>query len=295
MKYLISGARGFLGQAFFNQLPGQKIGFSRSGGAGLFQLDLLNDAKVEAFIKNHPSGKVENFLHCAAVTPWGENPDFTQDGLISKNVAKICKALKVEKLFFMSGWIVYDMQSPVPISEDAPVGPASPYGASKLRQENFFLNELKGTETRVVSLRLSSVYGPGQDSPGLIKNLTQSALQQSPLVVNTATVKRDYLYIDDLIAIMEKLAASNFAHNTVLNVGSGESHSVLEVAQLIAGTASAIHGTKIEIVKPEVSVEKPPLDNLLDTSRLKNYAAVSFTDFKVGITEYVNWFNGTHS
>lgn len=295
MKYLISGARGFLGQAFFNQLTGQKIGFSRGGGAGLFQLDLLNDAKVEAFIKNHTDSKVENFLHCAAVTPWGRDPDFMQDILISKNVVKICKALKVEKLFFMSGWIVYDMHSTIPMSENALVGPTSPYGVSKLQQENFFLNELNGTKTRVINLRLSSVYGPGQDSPGLIKNLTKSALQHSPLVLDAVTVKRDYLYIDDLVATMEKLAASNFAHNTVLNVGGGESHSVLEVAQLIADVASAIHGTSIEIVKPEVSLDKPPLDNRLDISRLKSYADINSTDFKAGITEYVNWFNGTHS
>lgn len=295
MKYLISGASGFLGKAFIEQLTGEKLGLSRSEKQGLFQLDLSDDELVEDFIAKHQNDKFDNFLHCAGVTPWEKEPNYKDDTLISKNVVKICATLKIKKLFFMSGWVVYAIDNKVPITEEARVNPTSDYGRSKLLQENFYLSELEKTDTKVINLRLSSIYGPNQHSPGLIKNLTQGALLKSVLMLSTTKVKRDYLYIDDLVEIIEKLTGHEFTHSINLNISSGRSRSVLEVAECVVSAVRTVRGTQAKILISESLPNASPLDNELDISMLRSMIDIDFTEFQVGITEYIRWYSGVYN
>lgn len=289
MKYLISGATGFLGKSLLNFLPGESTGLARSDDPSVTQLDLLDDDQVKEFIKTHQDQVFDSFLHCAAVTPWAETPDFTQDEILSKNVVAICKGLHVKQLIFMSGWIVYDLNNRVPFKEDSALGPHTPYGKSKLQQENFFVSSLNNTTTKVVNARLSSVYGPGQTTPGLITNLTRAALKEKIITLNALHTKRDYIYIQDLVAAIKNISERAQDTPSAINIGSGSAYSVEEVANCIKHAAEKITGEKVIVRHAEELAESLPSNNQLDITLLSKLYPPASTPIEQGIEAYVRW------
>jgi nucleoside-diphosphate-sugar epimerase len=190
---------------------------------------------------------------------------------------------------FISGWNVYDVSAPVPFSELTPLKPLDEYGASKLRIERFFNNELK--DVQVLNLRSSSIYGPGQTSPGLITNLVKSALGSNKIILNAVSTKRDYLYIDDLAkSIIQLVALDAKSLPQTLNLGSGKSISVLEVAHSIQRICKKIRDLNISIEYAQELHESLLPDNCLAIYEAKKRGLLTkMISFEDGLSNYIEW------
>jgi UDP-glucose 4-epimerase len=143
-----------------------------------------------------------------------------------------------------SGGTVYDRAAEPPYPESAPVRPAGAYGRMKVELERALL----GAEwVHPVILRISNVYGPAQPvTPGfgVVAQWIQAALEERPLRM-LGDVKRDYLYIDDLVAAMLRLhtmagAAERdrrpLSFPPVLNIGTGRPVSLSLLAEVLQRT-----------------------------------------------------------
>lgn len=123
----------------------------------------------------------------------------------------------------------------LPLGEEAPLAPLSPYGQSKFACEGYLalyerLHGLSG-----VSLRLGNVYGPRQDPLGEagVVAIFCGRLRAGgrPTVFGDGRQTRDYIYVGDVVAAA--LAAAESKASGPLNVGTGRETDVLElVAQL---------------------------------------------------------------
>jgi UDP-glucose 4-epimerase len=287
---ILATGGGFIGQAIATRLGSEVLLLRRSGdGAGIV-FDLCETSAVGTLVQTLKDKHITRIIHTAAVTPWGQHPDYEQDIAMAKTVSILCNELRVPSLINMSGWNVYDMtKGEPPFSEDTPLLPDTDYGLSKLSVERYFEQNLQ--TTRLVSARLSSVYGPGQTSAGLIPNIVQSALKQGVITLNSTSTRRDYLYIDDLVTAVKMIEDKELTTNTAVNIGSGATVSVAECAQLIAEICHEINGSKVEIIAPE-----NPTDSVLPNNQLSIAKAQSMgllgevTPFKEGLKEYVQWY-----
>ena len=121
----------------------------------------------------------------------------------------------------------------LPLAEDAPVEPLSPYGQSKLAAEGYvsLYGRLYGMSG--VSLRLGNVYGPRQDPLGeagvvaIFCGRLRSG--EAPLVYGDGRQTRDYIYVGDVVAAM--LAAGDSEASGAFNVGTGLETSVLDLVE----------------------------------------------------------------
>ncbi|MFT3896969.1 MAG: NAD-dependent epimerase/dehydratase family protein [Thermomonas sp.] len=109
-------------------------------------------------------------------------------------------------LFLSSGGTLYgDRDSPA--AEDAPLRPRSYHGAGKIAAESFIRAWAEQYAGTAIVLRPSNVYGPGQPARsgfGIIPAAFDCAMHGKPLTVwGDGTTVRDYLYIDDLLALCE--------------------------------------------------------------------------------------------
>jgi UDP-glucose 4-epimerase len=226
-------------------------------------------------------------IHAAAVTPWSDNPDFSLDAQMAESVRRLCEKLSIPQLIFISGWNVYNMStSTPPFSEITTIGPGDEYGNSKYRTEQFFTENLE--TTRVLSLRTASVYGPGQMSKGLIPNLVSSALRDGQMTLNATDTRRDYLHIDDMVEAVIKLTSIQMSG--VLNIGSGTSLSIGEVARITQDIFKGTYKEDIGIEYNEHLSESPLGDNQLDISKARAIGLLEKTrDFRDGMTEYIAW------
>ena len=287
---LVTGASGFIGAALLRALGDNAIGLQRHRDGydeRIMSVDLTDESSVSRLLANLEEYSVSHVIHAAAVTPWSDNPDFTLDVQMAQAVLRICKHLKVPDLLFMSGWNVYDMSTSMPpFSETTTVGPGDEYGKSKYRIEQYFTDHLE--TTRVLSLRTASVYGPGQTSKGLIPNLVSSAINDGRMTLNAADTRRDYLYIDDLVEAVIKLTSIEMSG--VLNIGSGQSLSVAEVANIIQDIFKATYKEDILIEYSEHLSESPLPDNRLGILKARGIGLLEKNrDFRDAMAEYIAW------
>jgi UDP-glucose 4-epimerase len=127
---------------------------------------------------------------------------------------------------------VYGEPGALPVREDAPLAPLSPYGAGKAAAESYLelFRRLHGLST--LTLRLSNVYGPRQDphgEAGVVAIFCGAAVEETPITIfGDGTQTRDYIYVADVVAAFR--AAGRAAVDGVMNVSTGTETSVRDLA-----------------------------------------------------------------
>ncbi len=140
------------------------------------------------------------------------------------------------RVVLASSAAIYGHPESIPITEDHPKEPTSPYGLDKLATDHYarLYNDLYDLET--VALRYFNVYGPGQvagDYSGVISVFIDQALSGEDITVHgDGEQTRDFVYIDDVVQANCK-AATTDAVGEAYNVGTGESVTIRELAELI--------------------------------------------------------------
>lgn len=144
------------------------------------------------------------------------------------------------RVLLASSAAIYGHPDSVPISETDPKEPTSPYGLDKLTVDHYaqLYNGLYGLET--VALRYFNAYGPGQvagDYSGVISVFIDQALSGEDITVHgKGNQTRDFVYIDDIVQANIRAATTN-GIGTAYNIGTGESVTIRELAELIQDIA----------------------------------------------------------
>ncbi|MFI2645110.1 NAD-dependent epimerase/dehydratase family protein [Streptomyces sp. NPDC018610] len=142
---------------------------------------------------------------------------------------------------------------PGTVTEDAPLDPRNVYAATKLAQEHLAAAWARATGGRVAALRYHNVYGPGMPRDTFyagVAALFRSALErgEAPLVFEDGGQRRDFVHVRDVAganrAALDGLAALPEGTARAYNVGSGEPHTVGEMAAALAEA----HGGRAPVV-----------------------------------------------
>jgi UDP-glucose 4-epimerase len=170
----------------------------------------------------------------------------------SLSLVEACVAAGTQAFVLSSTAAVYGNPTRVPVDEDAPTGPLSPYGRSKLMAEQILRDAEAAHELRHVILRYFNVAGAdalgraGPAMPGathLIKVACEAALGKRPTVplfgtdypTRDGTCVRDFIHVSDLadahLRALEHLLAGG--RSRTLNCGYGHGHSVREVLDMV--------------------------------------------------------------
>ncbi|NDW01343.1 NAD-dependent epimerase/dehydratase family protein [Yangia sp. PrR002] len=143
-------------------------------------------------------------------------------------------------IFVSSGGTVYGPNAPVPTAETAHTNPINSHGMTKLMIEKYLQMFSRVDGLEYVILRVSNPYGPGQTfrkGQGLIPAILQRQRESLPIqIFGDGSSQRDYIYIDDLTAAVEKVVDCPSAGNEVFNIGKGEGRSILEVIETLEAT-----------------------------------------------------------
>ncbi|MFI6435579.1 NAD-dependent epimerase/dehydratase family protein [Streptomyces sp. NPDC050759] len=144
--------------------------------------------------------------------------------------------------------------SPGLVGEDAPVDPRNVYATTKLTQEHLAASWARATGGSAVALRYHNVYGPGmpRDTPYAgVASFFRSALArgEAPRVFEDGGQRRDFVHVRDVAAanVAALEGSSRDGALTSYNTGSGEPHTVGEMARALAGA----HGGPEPVVTGE--------------------------------------------
>jgi UDP-glucose 4-epimerase len=165
---------------------------------------------------------------------------------------------KVPKIIFSSSSAVYG-DAVGPIKETHSLNPLNPYALSKKIGEELITMYAKLYHIEFHILRYFNVYGPRQKNTSLYSGVISVFLQQrknnNPLfVTGDGTQTRDFVYITDVIDA--NIAALNTNKNTVLNIATGHSISIIFIAKQLSNNIVFIAPRLGEIKHSEANIQK---------------------------------------
>lgn len=152
------------------------------------------------------------------------------------------------RVVLASSCAIYGQPTEVPIMEEEPFSPSSPYGLQKSGLDHYarLYEELYGLET--VALRYFNIYGPrqsGGDYSGVISIFNRLATDNNPITVDgDGKQTRDFVHVNDVVQA-NLLAATTEHVGEAYNIGTGESVTINELAETIrdvsGSTSNIVH------------------------------------------------------
>ena len=149
-----------------------------------------------------------------------------------KNLVDYFKKKNI-KLFIQIGSSLEYGKLKSPHNEKQKCKPTAIYGKSKYRSSQYILNSDKMHTFPYVILRLYQVYGPNQSINRLIPIVISSCIKNKKFNCSSGIQKRDFLYIDDLVNLINKLILTKKEIKGIFNVGSGNPKSVRDTIEII--------------------------------------------------------------
>ncbi|MFA6571831.1 MAG: NAD-dependent epimerase/dehydratase family protein [Bacteroidota bacterium] len=143
----------------------------------------------------------------------------------------------IEKIIYVSsGGTVYGHPRFLPITEEHPTNPVSPYGISKLAAEKYAIMYYLNKQLPVAVVRPSNAYGPGQKAftgQGFVATAIASILEKKEINIfgENGTI-RDYIYVSDLADAIIKVAYKGKA-GEIYNIGSSIGKNNKEILNII--------------------------------------------------------------
>lgn len=181
-----------------------------------------------------------HIFHLAAnpyIPPSVENPrfDFELNLLTTFELLETLRGMSAPPcLINVSSAAVYGNPVHLPMREDDPTFPISPYGVSKLAAERYAVvySQLYGLP--ISSARFLSIYGPRQHKQvvfDLIRKLRANAHEL--VVLGDGTQARDFTYVGDAVTALMVIAERAAGKGEVYNVGSGQTYTIRELVETL--------------------------------------------------------------
>jgi len=185
--------------------------------------------------------------HSVAVSTKNPQLDARVNVIGLLNVLSNSSRVGVKKVVFASSGATYGTPTRLPIDEDTPQRPESPYGITKMVAEHYLRYWQESQGLNYTALRYGNVYGPRQDpngEAGVIAIFAKRFLTHQPVRIDwDGEQRKDYVFVED-VARANVLALSR-GDNDIFCIGSGTPTSVNEIYEVLAN----LTGYKPEITR----------------------------------------------
>lgn len=289
MRVLVTGGAGFIGshlcEALLERGYWLRVLDNLSLGRREWipkhdQLEFIEGDIRDPEVCRQAVGGTEGVFHLAAMSKVA--PSLSSSAMVqycldhnvsgTVNILEAAKEAKVGKVVYSASSTVYG-NNPVPHKETALPDCRTPYALSKYMGEQCCLLYDSLFDLPVISLRLFQVYGPRQPAAGEYAVVAGIFLEQAregkPLTIHgDGSQKRDFVHVFDVVEAFIRAFESRL-RGVVLNVGTGSSFSVKQLADLISENqqsglprrAADLEETKADTEELETALDwKPSID-----------------------------------
>lgn len=307
-RVLVTGADGFIGshltellirEGYYVKALSQYNSFNNWGwldGITGNNLEIITGDVRDSHYCKHITQDIDIIFHLAALIaiPYSYvAPDSYVDTNI-KGTLNICQAAmenNVSRVIVTSTSEVYGTAKYVPIDENHPKQPQSPYSATKIGADAMALSFYNAFNLPVVVARPFNTYGPRQSARAIIPTIiTQIASGVKEIKLGDLSPTRDFNYVKDITKGFIELSKCDEAIGQEVNICSNFEISMKDTLELIA----KIMGTDVQFITDHQRIrpDKSEVFRLWgDNSKIKNLTGYnpSYT-LSEGLTETVQWF-----
>lgn len=293
---LITGAAGFIGRHVarkFHRQGWHVIGMGRGDWADSSAYGISEWHRTEVTLEALAEliAKPDVIVHCAGGASVGYSVEEPYQDFIKTvdTMAQVLEFIRLHspqtKLVYPSSAAVYGQIKSLPIAEDTPLNPVSPYGLHKKMAESLCQMYAYQFGASVVIVRLFSIYGAGLTKQ-LLWDACQKFEQNDSCFFGTGEEIRDWLHVDDVAELLFIAAEKATTDCPVVNAGSGHGVAVKNILDCVC--------KQLKIAKhPEFSSQAKagdPNAYIADITKARGWHWQPKIDWQVGITEYVDWY-----
>ncbi len=256
----------------------------------LFRVDIRDRSGLGKIFRDNKFDCIVHLAARAGVRPSLQQPLlYTETNITGTlNLLELASAHNVPQFVFGSSSSVYGINAKVPFSEDDPIRqPISPYAATKAAGELLCHTYSHLYGLRCVCLRFFTVYGPRQRPDLAIHKFARLISEGRAIpVFGDGTTRRDYTYIDDIIAGVGAAITYEDSGYEVINLGESRTVALLELISLLE-----------KELQSEAKIDRQPMQpgdvpqtfaDIAKARRLLGYDPQ--TQIEDGIKRFVEWF-----
>ena len=207
-----------------------------------------------------------------------------------KNILSLSKSTGVKRVFYSSSSEVYGEPVEFPQNEETtPLNSRLPYAIVKNVGEAFLKSYYQEFGLNYTIFRFFNTYGPMQSEDFVIAKFLKSALKNEPITIyGDGSQTSTFCYIDDNIDACLACMYENYYVNDVVNIGSDNEMSILDLARFIIN----ITHSKSEIIHFPALKEGDMTRRQPDNTKMKNILTRDFIPLEEGIKRMLNYYNG---
>lgn len=299
MTILVTGGCGFLGQTLLSQLAAQRtrvVSYDRRARDDderefieYVQGDLNDLSRLLDTIERY---SVTAIIHTAAIS----HPFFSREipyqtvvtnALGTTTIFEAARLKQIRRVVNFSSECAYgNNDERERVTEDAPLDPTTPYGATKVFTEKLaaVYNSLYGMQ--IVSLRPGWIYGPGQFMQCYLKTMLRNAIDGNATREEQGRDYRfQYVHVTDVARASLLALDADISTHSVFNITAGDQRSYAEVATLVK---TLFPDAVIEIGPGTIDVldRNAPFD-LTRANAVLGYAPT--VSLEEGVASYAHW------
>ena len=311
-KALVTGADGFIGSHLVEELlnQGYKVkafcfynSFNTWGWLDTLSSDILNEVEIFTGDIRDPNGVrtamkgCDIVFHLAALIaiPYSyHSPDSYVDTNIkgTLNIIQAAKDLNIERVLVTSTSEIYGTAQYVPIDENHPKQPQSPYSASKIGADCMADSFYRSFDMPITIVRPFNTYGPRQSARAIIPTIITQLLNGfEEIKLGDLTPTRDLLYVKDTVKAFIEIEKATVLIGHECNIATNSEISMQKMAD-----------TLIELINPNAKIIQDPNRLRPEKSEVfrlfgDNTKIIENTNWKVehsleqGLQNTIDWFS----
>ena len=293
-KYLIIGSKGFIGTHLVRKLNEQGMNVWGADVVVDYEADdsyFLIDASNADFRPLFESQSFDVCINCsgAANVPESLRVPLRDFNLNAVNVFKLLESIRVLqpscRFVNLSSAAVYGNPRQLPISEDSPTDPISPYGVHKKASEAFCEEFYRFFKLKTCSLRIFSAYGDGLKKQLFWDLYRKARSQEKVTLFGTGEESRDFIFVEDLVNAILVVAQNSSYEADVVNVANGEQVFLKDCVSIFFEKFDA----SIEYAFSGEGRSGDPDNWVADISRLKDLGYEQSFSLEQGLDRYCKW------
>jgi len=301
MNILVTGGGGFIGSYLINDLLAKNhiICLDHKNNSEIFHKTMKNvsfvkgdiaDSKILNKVFQKP---IDCVIHFAGILGNGACMENPSNAVLSHiyGTQKLCqKSLEnnVKHFIFASTQSVYSTfkKRKNPLNEKMTSEPDDFYGSLKATAEF----TIKNSGLNYTILRFANVFGYNQhisQKGGAIENFIKAVFNKNDIsIYGTGKQKIDYVNVNDVSNCIKLVIENSKSYNQIYNIGSGELHSIADIAKIISSNGKTLTKKITKIKKLPAPGDKIWPDRLMSIQKIKNSLGwYPVTSFKHGIYE----------
>ena len=298
-KILITGGAGNIGGSLARRLASRpenfvvivdnlstgsvdKLPAKESTNCKFIKADVNNIHDISPIMASFGFDYVFHYAAVVGVKRTLENPKLVLNDIEGiKNVLDLAKNTGVKRVFFSSSSEVYGEPVEIPqFEETTPLNSRLPYAIVKNVGEAFFRSYYQEFGLQFTIFRFFNTYGPLQSSDFVISRFLEQALKNENITIyGDGSQTRTFCYVDDNLDTTEKILYSDLAINEILNLGSDNEMTILDLAKKVI----ELTGSKSTLVHLPPLKEGDMTRRCPDISKMKELLGRELTPLEEGV------------